>query len=271
MLESHAISVIIRGKAFSDCKMIEVRDFSFAYNDKNVLTHLSAHFPLGTFCAIVGPNGAGKSTLLKAIAKLLDKTSGIFIDGTPLNEYSFATLAKKVAYVPQRQDVVFDFSVSDTVMMGRNPYQGRWAAPSDADMEIVAEALAMTHLSELKERMLLQLSGGELQRTYIARAIAQQTPILLLDEPLSNLDVAHQLEIMEIVSDLNRNKNTTVLFVVHDFSMAMRYASSVLLMEAGRIVDFGEPGAVLTPEKIRSTFHIPDKYAIDNYGRILFN
>ena len=261
----------IRERAFLDCKMIEVRNFSFAYNDKNVLTHVSAHFPLGTFCAIVGPNGAGKSTLLKAIAKLLDTSGGIVIDGTSLKDYSFASLSRKVAYVSQRQDVIFDFSVFDTVMMGRNPYQGRWAAPSDTDRKIVEDALEMTHLTELKERMLLQLSGGELQRTYIARAIAQQTPILLLDEPLSNLDVSHQLEIMEIVSRLNQNKKTTILFVVHDFSIAMRYASSVLLLDSGQVVDFGEPAAVLTPDKIRKTFHIPDKYGIDNLGRIVFN
>ena len=250
--------------------MIDVRDFSFAYNDKNVLTHVSAHFPLGTFCAIVGPNGAGKSTLLKAIAKLIGENSNILIDGLPLKDYSYFALARKVAYVPQRQDVVFDFSVYDTVMMGRNPYQGRWAAPSDNDRGIVAEALEMTHLTQLKDRMLLQMSGGELQRAYIARAIAQQTPILLLDEPLSNLDVAHQIEIMEIVSQLNEQKRTTVLFVVHDFSMALRYASTVLLLDQGRVAGFGLPRQVLTPEKIRNTFHIPDKYGIDNLGRIDF-
>lgn len=251
--------------------MIEIKDFSFAYNGKNVLTQVSAHFPLGVFCAIVGPNGAGKSTLLKAVAKLLDTSDNIFIDGTPLQSYSFASLAKKVAYVPQRQDVIFDFSVYDAVMMGRNPYQGRWTPASEDDRRIVDEALDMTRLTNLKDRMLLQLSGGELQRAYIARAIAQQTPILLLDEPLSNLDVAHQLEIMEIISTLNENKKKTVLFVVHDFSMAIRYASHALLLSEGRVVDYGTPQNVLTPDKIRQIFNIPDKYGIDGKGRIIFN
>ncbi|MCQ2285947.1 MAG: ABC transporter ATP-binding protein [Bacteroidales bacterium] len=240
--------------------MIEINHFNFAYDKENVLTDVSAHFPLGDFCALVGPNGAGKSTLLKAIAKLITGSGGVLVDGKSVDTYSALELARKVAYVSQYQDIVFDFSVYDTVLMGRNPYQNRWTMASPKDVEIVTRALEKTHLIALKDRMLTQLSGGELQRAFIARAIAQQTPYLLLDEPFSNLDIAHQLEILEILTELNQQYNTTILLIVHDFSVALQWAKSALLLDEGRVIVQGTPKEVLTKERLINTFRIPHQH-----------
>lgn len=249
--------------------MIQVNGIGFAYEKKKVLQDIGFHLPKGSVCAVMGLNGSGKSTLIKLISNLLPLKEGdISIDGVLLPQYGTRELAKKIAYVPQHQDIVFDFTVFDTVMMGRNPYQGRWETETQADRDIVLSVLELCHLIRLKDRMLSQLSGGELQRTLIARAIAQQAPVMLLDEPLSNLDIIHKFEIMDILAELNRTNNTTIMNILHDFSFAKQYCRQTLLLKEGKIHHFGNTSRILEPGIIRDTFDLSEEFKIDEWGNV---
>lgn len=248
--------------------MISVSELTFAYDKKPVLDGISFEIAAGDFCAVIGPNGSGKSTLLKAVSGLLpgDVRATVTVDSVRMSDYTPLSLAKKVAYVSQHTDIVFDFSVFDTVMMGRHPHQSRWETSTPQDVEVVTEMLRKTGLLPLKDRMLTQLSGGEVQRVMIARAMAQQTPVLLLDEPLSNLDVSHKFEVMELLRALNREQNVTVMMVVHDFSFAMQFASSTLLLKEGKLQAFGNTRDVITLPRIRQAFDLDDTFHIDERG-----
>lgn len=247
--------------------MIDIQNISVAYGKGKVLDGFSVHFAQADFCAVMGPNGAGKSTLLRSIANLQNVDSGIIrIGGMKLSDYKALDLAKTISYVPQREELVFDFSVLDTVMMGRNPYQKRWEFFSKEDEKTVLNILKKTNLIALKGRFLTQLSGGELRRVMIARAMAQQTPIMLLDEPLANLDVVHQFEIMDILSVLNAERNVTIVMILHDFPMALQYAKHVLLLKNGQIQHFGETKSVLTSENVKSCFELDSHYSYTSDG-----
>ena len=249
--------------------MIHISDLHFSYTDKNVLSDISLAIQEGDFCAVMGLNGSGKSTLLKLMARLLPPSSGqIRINHKNISEYTHKTLAQQIAFVPQREEIIFDFSVYDMVMMGRNPYQSRWTGESTEDKRIVEEVLADCRLLPLKKRMLTQLSGGEMQRTLIARAMAQKTPILMLDEPLSNLDIIHKFEIMDILKKLSLAQNTTILIVMHDFPFAKQYTDKTILLKEGIKVHDGKTDDILTPDIIRQVFELNDDYVIDLYGNI---
>ena len=249
--------------------MIQSEHIAFAYEQKKVIDAIIFELQKGDVCAIMGLNGSGKSTLLKLIAGLLAIQEGkLLIDNRPINEYSRKLLSQKIAYVPQQQDIVFDFSVYDIVMMGRNPYQSRWETESETDREIVHQVLQQCNLSHLKDRMLTQLSGGEKQRTLIARAMAQQAPIMLLDEPLSNLDIIHKYEIMDILANLNRTRQITTLIILHDFPFAKQYANKTLLLKEGQLYYFGATDTTLIPEIIRETFNLSENYLIDDCGNV---
>lgn len=250
--------------------MLSVKKLNFSYDKKPVLDDLSFDVSAGGFCAVIGPNGSGKSTLLKALSGLLDGDvrSSVSVDGRALPEYAPMELAKKVAYVSQRMDIVFDFPVFDTVMMGRHPHQSRWETGTPHDREVVEAMLHKTGLLHLKDRMLTQLSGGEVQRVMIARAMAQQTPVLLLDEPLSNLDVSHKFEVMNLLRTLNREQNVTVLIVVHDFAFAKQFASTTLLLKEGRMQAYGKTDEVITLDQIRAAFDLNDRYRLDERGNV---
>lgn len=252
--------------------MIEVNNLSHTYDQRQVLCHFSAHFNKGSFCAVMGPNGSGKSTLLRCIARLLKVQSGsILLEGKDITSFKILELARMISYVPQREDVIFDFSVYDTIMMGRNPYQKRWEFTTNQDEEIIRKVLEKTKLDSLKNRLLGQLSGGELRRVMIARAIAQQTPLLLLDEPLANLDIVHQFEIMNILKDLNHNSNITVIIVMHDIPIALQYATQVLLLKNGKILDFGETAEVLTDGNVKDCFNLDSSYTYCSDGVVKIN
>ena len=249
--------------------MIQLDDLTFSYDKTPVLKKLSTDFVSGDFCAIMGPNGSGKTTLLKAIGGLLSYQRGsILIDESPISNYSVLELARKVAYVPQRQDIVFDFTVFDTVMMGRNPYQGKWEMSNKSDEKLVLDVLEMCHLTHLKDKLLNRLSGGEIQRALVARAMAQQAPVMLLDEPLSNLDINHKFEIMDILSELNRTEKVTILIVIHDFSFAIQYAGSALLLKNGELQYRGQAKEVLVPHIIKEVFELGDEFIVDSFGNV---
>lgn len=246
---------------------IELEHITFGYGKGTLFRDLSIQVKEGEFCAVVGPNGSGKTTLLKCVAGLLTPDDGnVFVNGRNVREFGTRELATQVAYVPQRQDLIFDLPVYDMVMMGRNPYQRHWQLANAQDDAIVEEMLAQCNLTHLRDRMASELSGGELQRTLIARAMAQQTPIMLLDEPLSNLDVAHKFEIMEILQRLNKEHNILVMIIVHDFPIALQYATHALLMKSGSILQHDVVKAVLSPGNIRECFDLSERYVISGEG-----
>ena len=247
---------------------IEIDHITFGYDKSPLFQNLSAEIADGEFCALMGPNGSGKTTLLKCICGLLSFSSGdIRVNGKSIRDYETVELAKLVSYVPQRQDNVFDITVYDLVMMGLYPYQKKWQLPTMEDDAVVCEMLKRCNLTHLRSRLLRELSGGELQRSLIARAMAQQTPIMLLDEPLSNLDVSHRYEIMDILAGLNR-QGVMVVIIMHDFPIAIEYATHALLVKDGVVLQHDIRDAVLTPENIRNCFNLGDGFEILANGHI---
>lgn len=249
--------------------ILETSHLSFQYDSDFAIKDLSFHLNKGDFCALLGPNGSGKTTLLNLLTGLLKTTEGVIkIDNRVHANYSAIELARKIAVVPQRQEFVYDFSVFDTVMMGRNPHQNRWEFSNEKDHQIVMNALEQTKLTHLKNRLTNHLSGGEFQRTLIARAIAQQAPIMLLDEPLSNLDISHKFEIMEILKDINLTQNTTIIIILHDFSFAFQYVPLSLLIDKGTLRFFGATNEVFSGNLLYEAFNLNQEFQIDRYGNV---
>ena len=237
--------------------VIEVSNLSFGYSKIQVLDDLSFGVESGSFLAIAGPNGAGKSTLLNLLCAVLKSKSGtIRIDGTPIGTYGPKTLAEKVAVVRQEFVPVFDFTVTETVSMARTPYLGRLGFETKPDIDIVKEALEITDTAQFASRNLANLSGGERQRVFIARAFAQDTPILLLDEPTSLLDLKHQVAIYDLLKTAQRQKGKTIVAVTHDINLAAQYCEKVLLLGADRSYRAGSTESVFSAEQIEKTFGV---------------
>lgn len=249
---------------------VKVDDLCFGYDKRSVFNGLSVEFHKGDFCTIMGLNGSGKTTLLKCITGLLKPSSGtVMIDGKDIGAYSVREKAKHIAYVSQYQELVFEISVRDYVMMGRNPYQRPWSMAEESDTEVVEEAMRRCNVSQFQDTMMQSLSGGERQRAMIARAIAQQTDILILDEPLSNIDITHKFEIMDILEELNRGRGVTILIVLHDLPIAVQYSKQILLLKNGKMEQFGDKNAVLTEENIRKCFGLDKRYKISKEGFVV--
>lgn len=247
--------------------MIEVQHLDYSYGTKSILRDLSFDIAEGSFTAILGANGCGKTTLLRCISGLLTPNSGtVCIDGTAIGDYTARQRAQKVALVQQHPQTDIEFSAFETVLMGRNPYQHHLQNESQEDWNIVEQAMKQTNTWHLRLSLPSQMSGGELQRVMIARALAQQTPVLLLDEPTSNLDIAHQFEIMELLSDINRNEHKTILIVVHDLNLALRYCPQALLLHDQSLLYQGPTLDALTPDRIRVAFGVRAQN-IDGYLR----
>jgi iron complex transport system ATP-binding protein len=211
----------------------------------------------GDFIGIIGPNGSGKTTLLKSISQVLKPSKGtIYLDKTDIYTIKSVELAKQMAVVPQETNVGFSFSAMDIVLMGRNPHMKRFQMENDKDLSIVKDAMKKTNTLHLANRPINELSGGEKQRVIIARALAQQPKILLLDEPLTHLDMINQLELMDLVKDLCVKEHMIVLAVIHDLNLAARYCSSVLMIKGSTIFAAGPVENVLTSENIKSVFRV---------------
>ena len=252
--------------------IIEVRNLSYAYGKKQILNDMSFGIAEGDFCAIMGQNGCGKTTLLKCIANLLPiKTNTIFINGKDTNTYSIKNLARQIAFVPQHTPLDFEFSAFETVLMGRNPYQTHLQNESQEDWDIVEECMKKTNTWHLRFATLSEMSGGEMQRVLLARALAQQTPIMLLDEPLSNLDISHQFEIIKLLRTISQNEKKTILLIVHDLNMAIRYCQSLLLLNNHSIVYHGDIDKGLTPQNIKDYFGVEaTRENINNQYQIIY-
>ncbi|MCL2290801.1 MAG: ABC transporter ATP-binding protein [Bacteroidetes bacterium] len=252
--------------------MFSISNISYCYQKDNVLKDVSFELKKGDYCAIIGPNGSGKTTLLHILSGALKKQEGeVYILGKKIENYDVRALAKQISVVPQRSEPVYHFSVFDMVMFGRHPYQTRWNTYNPDDEEIVVDALKKTNLLSLKDRMTSQLSGGEFQRTLIARAIAQQAPLMLLDEPLANLDIPHQFEILEILSELNHAKQTTILMVIHDVALAMQAIPKSLLLKNGRVTYMGDTQDICRKNLIFNLFDLDESFEVDAWGNVRRN
>lgn len=237
--------------------MIRVEALCCAYGDKVILNGLDLNIQEGAMCAVLGSNGCGKTTLMRCLSGLIEPQSGkIALAGRPLKDYTTKQLAQTLSLVRQQANTDMEFSAFEIVLMGRNPYQKRLQNESESDWKIVEECMNMTNTWHLRFSTPSQMSGGELQRVMIARALAQQTPVMLLDEPTSNLDIAHQMEIMQLLCDINRNEKKTIMIVVHDLNLAYGYCPNLLLLDKGNKVFYGDMKDGLTPERIRQVFGV---------------
>ena len=226
----------------------------FGYNRKREILHgIDLNLPSNKFIAVLGPNGCGKTTLVKQINRILRAQSGtVQIGDRQVSQLEPSELAKLIAYVPQMTSGVMNGSVMDTIMLGRRPYI-QWK-PTDEDLEIVAKALIRLNISHLSQRLFNQLSGGQKQTVLIARALAQVPDIYLFDEPVSFLDVKNQLEIMAIGRELVEQDGKTVIMVLHDLNMALRFADHVVIMKDGNVFAQGAPRDVITEENILAVY-----------------
>lgn len=210
----------------------------------------------GALRALLGPNGSGKTTLLKILAGILPPARGVVkYQDTDLKKMSRREIARRIALVPQELNLQFSFTVRQMVMLGRTPHSRALGGPSKHDREIVERVMDMTAIAAMRDRVITELSGGEQQRVVIAMALAQEPQILILDEPTVHLDINHQIEILDLVRKLNRERGLTVLATMHDLNLAALYFDDIVLLERGRIAAQGAPAAVLEPERIRAIFN----------------
>jgi iron complex transport system ATP-binding protein len=234
---------------------LSINNVSFNYDSK-VLDDVTFTVESGSFLGIIGPNGSGKTTLLKIISKILKPSAGaVFISGNDVNSLSTKEVARKVGVVSQ-ESAAYPFMVFEVVLMGRTPHLGRFQKESENDFEIVENAMKLTETWKFKDKLITELSGGEKQKVVIARALAQEPEVLLLDEPTSHLDINHQIAILDLVKELCTGRNITVVSVFHDLNMAAKYCDSLILLNEGKIIIAGAPEVVLTHENIKKVFGI---------------
>jgi iron complex transport system ATP-binding protein len=228
---------------------------TLAYGERTIIPHLDLEVPSGRITAIVGANGCGKSTLLKALARLIVPEAGrVVLDGRDLHSQPSKQTARTLGLLPQGPTAPEGIAVADLVGRGRHPHQKLFARFTAHDYRVVADALTATGTADLADRSVDELSGGQRQRVWIAMALAQQTDILLLDEPTTFLDVAHQVEVLDLLTDLNRERGTTIVMVLHDINLAARYADHLLAIREGRVVAAGAPTDILTSDLVRDVF-----------------
>ncbi len=253
-------------------KAISVQHLQHAFDGRTVIDDLTFEVSAGEFFIIIGPNGSGKTTLLKLMVGLLPLKDGrIHLLAKALDEYNAKGLAQKIAYVPQNVPVEFPFSVTQVVLMGRSPHLGVLGFEGKEDLNLAHEAMTITDVAHLADRRLDQLSGGEQQRVFIARAICQQPAILLLDEPTAALDLSHQIRLMDLLEHLKAEKGVTIVMVSHDLNMAAMYADQLLLISKGRIARTGPPEAVIDYDLLEEVYGcklLVDKSPLGDYPRV---
>lgn len=235
--------------------IIKLELIGFRYNDHWVLKNVSFEVDRGEFIGIIGPNGSGKTTLLKVIDGILMPQEGdIWINSTSCNKLKRETLAKMIAVVPQESLMIFPFTVQEIVLMGRAPHLGKWRFEGETDFRIAHQAMEMTDTLSLMDRGMNALSGGERQRVLIARALAQQPQIMLLDEPTAFLDIRHQIDFFDLIKTLNKNQSLTVIAVTHDINLASLYCDRIILLRSGSIFCMGSPGEVIAESHIKEVY-----------------
>jgi iron complex transport system ATP-binding protein len=237
--------------------VIELHGVDVAYRGRDVLRDVTLLIPAGERVALIGPNGAGKSTLLRAITGLTPLARGeLRLDGTTVSDLEHAAIARRIAVVPQQTTLPFATRVEEVVALGRLPHEDPIRGPRAADRAAVAAAIERVGVGHLLGRDARELSLGERQLVLLALAIAQSAPVLVLDEPTVHLDLRHQVGTMELIADLNERDGTTIVAVLHDLGLASLFFPRLVLLDGGRVVADGPPGAVLTPDRIREVFGV---------------
>ena len=237
---------------------IETKNLSGGYDGKSAVRAIALSLQEGEWLTLVGPNGSGKSTLLKLMSRLLLPQGGqVLLDGKAIQELPSAAVARKIALLPQQQPVPREMTVYQLVSLGRSPYQNWWQwEMSPQDSYFVQLALQQTQLQEYGDRPLASLSGGERQRAFLALALAQNPKILLLDEPTTYLDLNYQLQLLELLKYLNRSRQLTLITVLHDLNLAIRYSDRLAMLQSGKLEAVGTPEAVITPERVEGVFGV---------------
>ncbi|NLK01046.1 MAG: ABC transporter ATP-binding protein [Clostridia bacterium] len=237
--------------------MMYVKNLYYSYNSQFSLRDINFHIEEGSFSCILGPNGSGKTTLLKILSGIKEPIRGdIFFQGKPLFSFGRREIAKNVAVVPQGAEINFDFTVHEMVLMGRTPHVDVWRGEGSRDYGIVEEAMGATGTLGLAHRRMSQLSGGEKQRVVIARALAQEPKLLLLDEPTTHLDMNHQLEIFDILKRLNQDRKLTVVVILHDLNLAGLYCEKFFMLNQGGLAAAGSPEDLLDADLIHSIYGV---------------
>nr|WP_308121112.1 ABC transporter ATP-binding protein [Actinoplanes bogorensis] len=241
-----------------------MESLQLGYGDRTVIESLDLLVPPGRITTIVGANACGKSTLLRSMSRLLAPRAGhVLLDGREVHRMPAKELARTLGLLPQSPIAPEGITVADLVGRGRNPHQRLLSRWSHADDEAVAAALDATHTADLADRSVDELSGGQRQRVWIAMALAQQTDLLLLDEPTTFLDVSHQVEVLDLLTDLNQTRGTTIVMVLHDLNMAARYTDHLIALADGKLYAAGEPAEVLTEDCVRAVFGLDSRVITD--------
>jgi len=254
--------------------MLEAKDITVNYELRQAVVDVSLRAEPGEVVAIIGPNGAGKSTLLRTLNGALTPTHGaVLLDNRPIQSYARRAMARRIAVVAQEADLRFPITVFEFVLGGRYAWSSSrlWGWESDRDVEVVQQVLNETELAGFESRLMNELSGGERQRAVLARALATEAQVLLLDEPTANLDLAHQATMLRLVRTRCDTRETTAVVVTHDVNLAAEFADRVMLLKDGRAIVMGTPGEVLTPELLRAVFNLQvlvDAHPISGAPRI---
>ncbi|MGW2250465.1 ABC transporter ATP-binding protein [Kitasatospora sp. NPDC001660] len=242
----------------SDPNRLATHGLDLRYGDRVIVDGLDLELPGGAVTAIVGPNACGKSTLLRGLVRLLDPAAGtVTLDGSDIHRMPSRALAKRLGLLPQQPLTPEAITVESLVRLGRYPHQRMLSPWSKADQAAVEDALARTGTAELRDQQVDRLSGGQRQRAWIALALAQDTDLLLLDEPTTFLDLRHQLDVLDLVADLHEEAGRTVVMVLHDLGQAARYADHLVVLKDGRLAAAGAPSEVLTAELVEAVFQVP--------------
>ncbi|MGW3041416.1 ABC transporter ATP-binding protein [Kitasatospora sp. NPDC001159] len=252
------------GSDHAGANRLAAHGLGLRYGDRTIVDELDLELPGGAVTAIVGPNACGKSTLLRGLVRLLDPAAGtVTLDGADIHRMPARTLAKRMGLLPQQPVTPEAVTVEALVRLGRYPHQRMLSPWSKADQAAVDEALERTGTAELRDRQVDRLSGGQRQRVWIALALAQETDLLLLDEPTTFLDLRHQLDVLDLVADLHAEAGRTVVMVLHDLGQAARYADHLVVLKDGRLAAAGPPAEVLTAELVESVFGVPCRVVPD--------
>jgi len=246
---------------------LEARKLSLAYDSQVIIEKLSTTITTGEITTLVGPNGCGKSTLLRGLARLLKPQTGeVLLDGNAIHSLPTRELAKQLGLLPQGPTAPEGLTVYELVAQGRYPHQGFFQQWSLEDERVTQEAITVTNMIEFADRPLDTLSGGQRQRAWIAMTLAQKTPFLLLDEPTTYLDIGYQMEVMELIEQLNKERQMTILLVLHDLNQAARYSQRMIVLSQGEIVADGAPEAVLTQRLLAEVFKVRANIVTDPYS-----